>query len=323
MEHFYNNFLKALEERYPRKSDLTNALMDVLHLEKESIYRRLRKNVYFTAEETLQIAGAWNISLDNIISVNPDKTRPFHFSMIEYVDAREADYKILENYNRDLELVARDPDGRMIEVLNSIPRSLYCRSELLTRFYTMKWLYKYGMSEEVAPFGEIHLSERMRNLEMEYVECVHNISEVHAIHDNRFIEHLVDDILYFHSIGMVTEDEAVMLREELLTLLDYMEEVTVNGYFPDTKNKLFFYVAHTWLPTEYILFESKYLIRSSVSILERNAVASYDQKVFDRFMNMVQATKRSSVLMSGSNILQQVEFFNLQRSLIKTIQDTL
>ena len=317
---FYDNFLKALEERYPRKADLTNALMDILPLEKESIYRRLRKDVYFSAEETMKIAEAWNISLDNVIRISPNKTRPFHFNMIEYVDPQVCDYKLLENYNRELERIAQDPEGKMVEVLNALPRGLYCRSELLTRFVTMKWLYKYGAPEEIVPFSEIHVPERMRALDLEYVRLVHNIPELHAIHDKRFIEHFIDDILYFRLIGMVTEDEAALLRDELLTLLDYIEDVTIKGHFPTTGNKLLFYLSHTWLETEYALCESKDMTLSFVKVLERNAVVSTDKKVFDKFMNMVHATKRSSVLMSGSNILQQVEFFTRQRDIIKSIK---
>jgi len=319
MRQYYDHFLKTLEERYPHKPDLVNALMDVLHIEKESIYRRLRKDVYFTSEEILRIADVWNISLDNMISLTPDKTRPFHFNMIEYVHPRESDYKFLEEHNRKLEMVGNDPNGKMIEVLNALPRGLYCRSEHLTRFVTMKWLYKYGSFEDVVPFSAIHIPERMRALDMEYVRLVHHIREVHSIHDERFIEHLIDDILYFRSIGMVTEEEVTLLRGELITLLDYIEEVTVKGHFLTTENRLFFYLSHTWLDTEYTLYESKDVTLSFVKILERNSVSSSDKKVFDRFMNMVQATKRSSVLMSGSNALQQVEFFASQRDKITTL----
>jgi hypothetical protein len=317
---FYDNFLRALEERFPRKSDLVNALMEVLPLEKESVYRRLRKDVYFSAEETMQIARAWSISLDNITRAHPHKTRPFHFNMIEYIHPLEVDYKFLKNYNRDLEIIAQDPEGKMVEVLNALPRGLYGRSEHLTRFVTMKWLYKYGESTDIVPFSMIQIPERMRALDMEYVRLVHEIPEVHSIHDERFIEHLIDDILYFRSIGMVAEEEVSLLRGELITLLNYIEEVAIKGHFPTTGNKLFFYLSHTWLETEYSLYESKDLTLSLVKVLERNSVSSTDKKVFDRFMNMVQATKRSSVLMSGSNVLQQVEFFNRQREIIMGIQ---
>jgi len=238
MRQYYDVFLQKLEERFPRKSDLVNALMDVLHIEKESIYRRLRQDVFFSSEEIMKIAGAWNISLDNIISLTPDKTRPFHFNMIEYIHPRESDYRFLEEHNRMVELVGNDPEGKMIEVLNALPRGLYCRNEHLTRFVTMKWLYKYGATDEIVPFGAIHIPERMRALDVEFVRLVHNISEVHSIHDVRFVEHLIDDILYFRSIGMVTEDEVSLLKNELNTLLDYMEDVTVKGRFLGTGNKL-------------------------------------------------------------------------------------
>ena len=140
--HYYDNFMEALAERYPRKTDLANALMDILPIEKESIYRRLRKDVLFTSEEMMRIAAVWHISLDNIISTNPHKIRPFSFSMINYVNPQEADYEMFEDYNRILELIGQDPNGRLIVVSNTLPGALYYRHDHLTRFYKMKWLYK-------------------------------------------------------------------------------------------------------------------------------------------------------------------------------------
>jgi len=318
MIRFYDSFLQTLAERYPRKSDLTNALMDVLPLEKESIYRRLRKDVYFTAEETMQIANAWNISLDNTICTNSNKTRPFHLDMIEYVRPQESDYELLEKHNRILEVIGRDPDGKIIEVTSTLPRSLYCRSELLTRFFTMKWLYKYGLPEDALPFSDIHIPERIQALDREYIDLLHNISEVHKLHDSRFIEYLVDDIVYFHTIGMVTNDEVTLLRNELLTLIDYMVNTATKGYFHSGK-RFFFYLSYTWMETEYFLYESKSLTMSFVTIFGRNSIASFDRKVFDKFMNMAQFVKRSSVQMSESNALKQVEFFANQKNKIMTL----
>ncbi|MDR2585436.1 MAG: hypothetical protein LBC84_04345 [Prevotellaceae bacterium] len=319
MFHFYNNFIKALEERHPRKSDLTNALLEILPLEKESIYRRLRKDIYFTIEEAMQIAEAWNISLDNILRIDPNKTRPFHFNMIEYVHPKEADYKILEGYNRDLALFIKDPQAKRIEVINALPRSLYCRSEPLTRFFSMKWLFQYGNTHDVMTFGNIQIPERMRKIDLEYVQLMHEIPEIQSIHDQNVIKRLIDEIRYYRSIGMVKEDEAALLKEELLKLIDYMEGITGIGSFPDSGSKFFFYLSHTWLDTEYLIFDSKLLKWSFIRILERNSIASSDKTVFDKFMNVVNSIKRSSVLMSGSNTLQQVEFFNYQRDLVSSI----
>ncbi len=318
MKHFYDNFLLALEERYPSKSDLVNALVDLLHLEKESIYRRLRRDVYFSAEEVMRIAGTWNISLDNIVSLHPKKTRPLRLKMVEFVDPQEEDYAILEQHNRDLELIASDPDGVAIEIVNALPRGLYARSEPLTRFFNMKWRHKYA-PEKALNFCDIHIPERMRKLDLEYIHIEHSIAEVHSIHDPRMIENLVDEIVYYRSIGMLTHDDTALLRDELVQLADYIENVTLTGLFPEKKNKLFFYLSHTWIETEYLLFYSTNFHLSMVKVLERNSIASIDKVVLEQFMKMALATKRMSVLMSQSNALQQAEFFARQREIIMTL----
>jgi hypothetical protein len=319
MEQLYDKFLDALRERYPYKPDRVRALMGILPLEKESVYRRLRKDVYFSAEEVMRIAGVWDISMDKIINANSGKTRTFQFRMIEFTNPGETDYALLESFNRNLEAVAGDPNGQAFEVLNSLPRGLYCRSENLERFFTMKWLCKCAAPDRVRPFCDIRIPERMRALDAELIRLEHSISEMHSIHDVHLIENLIRDIIYFRSIGMVTADESLLLRDDLLELIDYLEEVTRRGAFPDTGRRMHFYLSHTWVETECALYKCKTLNMSRIKILERNSLTSLDGAVFQRLMNMVESVKRSSVLMSGSNALQQAEFFSRQRKIIRTL----
>ena len=318
MKPFYDNFLAALEERYPSKSELVNALVDLLHLEKESVYRRLRKDVLFSADEMMHISGSWNISLDNIIFVNPRKSHSFHLKILQFLDPQEEDYVIMEQHNRDLELVAADPAGMSIKIVNALPRGLYAKSEPLTRFFFMKWRHKFA-PEKALNFCDVHLSERMKEINSEYCRIERCISEMHSIHDPRLVKNLVDEIVYYRSIGMLTREDAALLREELLKLVDYVENVSLTGYFPDTGNKMFFYLSHTWIETEYLLFKSKNFNLSLVKVMECNNIASYDKNILDRFMKTLLATKRMSVLMSESNALKQAEFFTLQRNIIKTL----
>jgi hypothetical protein len=319
MKSFYDDFLHAVEERHPDKPDRVNALMGLLRLEKESVYRRLRKNVYFTAEEVMRIAGAWNISLDNIVAANREKTRPFRLKTVEFVDPQEEDYVILERHNRDLALIADDPGGMAFEVVNALPRGLYARSEPLTRFFTMKWRHKYS-PERVLSFSEITIPERMRELDLEYIRISHRIAEMHSIHDPRMIECMLEEVVFYRSIGMLDDDDVVLLHDELLALVDYLDEVTGTGVFPGKKGKMFFYLSHTRVDTEYFLYRSRLLDLSLVKVLERNYLASLDARVLDRFLTTALATRRMSVLMSASNALQQAEFFSRQREKIRSLR---
>ncbi len=236
---FYDNFLAALEERYPLKADLVNALTDILVLEKESIYRRLRRDVFFSADEVMRIASAWNLSLDNIICANPEKIRPFQYEMVDYNNPVEADYALLERFNNDMALVAKDPNGKVYEVLNSFPRGMYSRSELLTRFMTMKWLYKYGNPGEVRKFCDIKISERMQEIDREHINKLHNIAELHSYLDKRIYANVVDEIAYFHYIGMISKEEKAALKSDLLELIDYSELISQKGIFAKRARRFF------------------------------------------------------------------------------------
>jgi DNA-directed RNA polymerase subunit F len=320
MDHFYDNFLSALSERYPRKSDVVNALADILPIEKESIYRRLRKNIYFTLEEAMQIAAAWRISLDNIASSIPQKSGPFQYNMVDYLNPQADDYRFFEQFASVMELIANDPNGVVVEISNTLPSILYFGYDNMTRFFAMKWYYKYDIQENPLIFGDIHRPERMRMLEREYAGLVRNVPEVCVIFDSRFIEHLINDIQYFKSVRMIKEEEIALLKEELTEIIDYMENAALKGRFPDTGKKLFFYLSYTWLDAEYLLYKTKDMTLSLIKILELGAITSLDKKVFDKFMNVVQSSKRSSVLLSASNNLQIIEFFEKQRKLVIALQ---
>ncbi len=183
----------------------------------------------------------------------------------------------------------------------------------------MKWLYKCSRPDVAQPLRDIVISERMKALDEELVRLEHSVAELHSIHDVRMIENLVGEIAYFRSIGMVTAEEGKTLRTELLALLDHMEDATTRGYFPDTGKKLFFYLSHTWVETECVLYQSADFKMSSVKILERNSLASLDKAVFERLMNMAESIKRSSVLISQSNTLQRAEFFARQRAAVSAL----
>ena len=315
MTQFYETFLASLAERYPHKSDLVNALVNTLHLEKESVYRRLRKDVSFSAEEMLKIASAWNISLDNIASSNPNKIRPFQLKLVEFADPKEEDYNLLELHNKNLKFVAQSPGGQLLEVLNSLPYRACLSSEILTRFFTMKWLYKYDFPDRVRPMSEIHISERMRKINEEHTRWSFAIPEVYSVSDNRMINNLVDEIAYHHSIGMVTDEEVALLKKDLLSLMDYVEAAAERGQFPSGQ-KFNLYQSHSWIDSEFILVRSQQFNLSFVRLFERNMLGSSDSVVFEKLMNKAMSVRRSAVLLSGSNDLQRIELFSRLKKLI-------
>ena len=72
----YESFLAELRKKIPQGAKLTNTLVDMLYIEREAVYRRLRGEVPFTFMEVVTIAKKLGISLDNLADSDALKSRP-------------------------------------------------------------------------------------------------------------------------------------------------------------------------------------------------------------------------------------------------------
>ena len=58
----YESFLTELRKKIPQGAKLTNTLVDMLYIEREAVYRRLRGEVPFTFVEVMTVAKELGIS---------------------------------------------------------------------------------------------------------------------------------------------------------------------------------------------------------------------------------------------------------------------
>lgn len=63
----YDTILNAIREKIPNRIILANTLAELLNIEKEAVYRRLRGEVAFSFVEIAAISSSLGISLDNIV----------------------------------------------------------------------------------------------------------------------------------------------------------------------------------------------------------------------------------------------------------------
>ena len=94
----YDGFLSELRKRIPRGAELTNTLVDMLYIEREAVYRRLRGEVPFTFIEVMTVSKELGISLDNLAQADTGKSRPFQLKLVEYANPLESDYKMMREF---------------------------------------------------------------------------------------------------------------------------------------------------------------------------------------------------------------------------------
>ena len=316
---WYDYFIEALYKKHPQKSHLTEALMDLLAIEREAVYRRLRNDVAFTAHEIVKIASAWDISLDEILGIHSQQIQMFKAVLLQYVNPSKQEIQAMRRMIDFLETFSAVPTAEYMEVSNVLPRSLITGYPFLARYYIFKWACQYNNDDNILPFCRVAHSDQIRQIGLDYYRVIKQIPITNYIWDYKLFDYLVSDIQYFTSIYLITEDEKQLIKNDLLALLDYMSEVSSKGYFPETGNNINLYISQLNIDTNYNYFYSDTTKLCRIRAFVKYDFSSTNEEMTTNFRSWMNLKKRSSINISGVDEKSRIEYFMKQRQLVETL----
>ena len=316
---WYDCFLEALYKKYPQKSQLTEALMDLLSIEREAVYRRLRNDVIFPASEIIKIASTWNISLDEILGINSPQIQSFKLLTLQYVNPTKQELDEIQKMVNFIDVFSTFPNAEFMEVVNILPKSLTVGFPHIARYYIFRWMYQYSNDENVLPLSQVIYLDKIRQLGLAYYDKIKKVPIVNYIWDCMLFNYLVSDIKYFISIYLITEDEKQLIKNDLYALLDYMSEVSSKGCFPETGNSVNLYISQINIDTNYSYLYSDTVKMSRIRAFVKYEISSTDEELTTNFRNWMNLKKRTSVQISGVDERRRIEFFMQQRQLIDSL----
>ena len=315
---WYDYFMEALFKKYPKRLQLAHALMDLLFIEREAAYRRLRRDVMFPINEIIKISQVWNISLDEIIGVNSSQVS-FQMRQVNYLNPSTEELKYLKDVIQTIDNLKKHPNTEFMCICNKLPRNLLAGYKHLNQFYLFKWMYQYGNEQVIIPFSKIIASEEKGQLDQAYYQAIKQVPNTSFIWDNRIFEYLVSNIKYFHSIRMITDQEKDLIKEDLNALLSYMLLIANNGCYPETKNKVNLYISQLSVDTNYSYTFSPETKICFVHVFEKYDIYTLNVEMVHRFKIWMQQKKRSSIQITEVDERSRMEFFTKQQQVIDNL----
>lgn len=315
----HEKLVSAIRERIPHKATLTNTLVELLCIEREAVYRRMRGDVAFSFEEIATIVNKFGISLDNLVGGCAEKSRPYQLSLVEYIDPIEDDFKMWRLYNERLQEARNDPSSCRVECMNVLPSTSLLDYEYITRFYLCKWYNQYGHSDKTVHFSEIEPSKKL--LEVQRATAIESkyIKKTIFIWDPLIFQYIVNDIQYCRSIHLIDEENVRLLKQDLLRFLDKMEILAALGVYSETGNSLQFYISNINFDGSYSYQRTEKYRISIIRAFILNTVISFDQKAYEIVSNWLQSLLRSSTMISVSGEQQRILFFEKQRKIMDSL----
>ena len=317
-EFLFRNLIETLRDRIPQRGKLADVLAELLEIEKEAVYRRLRGSVPFSFQEVHAIASNMGFSLDSIAENISLNTRQMTVLMTEFTEPQERDYKKLEDFVANIQRLKDDPDSESGAIGSVIPTSLCVAYKNIYKFYIFKGAHQFGNPHKIKPYSKTIIPEQLKQINKVFVECVQYSPNSVYILDRNVINFFVNDIRFFYDIRLITREDILLLKEDLHILINDLERYCINSHF-DTGNKVDVFLTNIHIDSNYNYIDATKFKLTMLRTATFSDSYSFDEVVFKNMKNWLNFLKRTSTLISEGNMTERIIFFEEQRKIIDTL----
>ncbi|PTS92354.1 hypothetical protein DBR27_19770 [Flavobacterium sp. HMWF030] len=310
----------AIKQCVPEGTIIVHILMDLLSLGKESVYRRLRGEIGFTLEEIIKIANRFGISIDDIIEsgrvtnkwvvLNLDKLFSYENYIKQYCERLNEYLAIF----KDMQLAKR---SHLSSAGHIIPATFLFPYKKLSQFRHYKWHYFMKGAKPNFVFSNMVLPDEIIKAEENLLQEWRKVPMATIIVDEDIFSSMIKDIQFFASQQLVTQNELLQLKKELLDLLSSVEMLTETGCY-ETGSSVMIYLCKIKIDNCYYHMEYDDEELCFQRTFYMDLVSFNNTKFCKKQREWIDLLKRFSLLLTQSGDRQRLDFFEKQRQLIKS-----
>ncbi len=317
MNKLQHEVVRIIKEYTPQNMQPINILIDILPMSKEAAYRRLRGEIDFSFTEIVKLSQTFNVSLDSLI-----KEEYSNYILPDVVQIVSSDKNnSIDNYCLLLEYViscirkTKESANPIIfsntHHILSHPYIFKYKNISKFRFYR----YLYFQNEDIDKnFSDFIVPDKIITLEyMLYKEALQiKISYVHLM---EIAQIYVTDINYFYKLGVLSEKDAEIQKNEALSLINDINHDSITGR--NNYNVPFtLYVSNINFQADCVYFFSEYFETVIVQLFGFNFYSFNDYNSIIDMKNWMKNLISSSTQITSSAEKQRYEFFQKQEKTI-------
>ena len=314
----HQQFKSNMQKKISHKATLANTVAELLDLDKDAVYRRLRGEVNFSPTEMAIIARNLGISLDEIAGIDTSQVNSINLTLSKHIDPTEVDYALYNEYINLLKSIKDEPDTKIMEGGNFFPNYLFFDYEYITRAIMFRWSQSSFFGKRL-PFEEVTIPERMRDLQKQVCDYARHIKSTTYVWDIRIFKLFVSIIKVYAKVNLIKEDDVALIKNDLTTLLNDLETMAVTGKYQETGNEVFIYVGETNAVSNFGYIETKNMRISLFRAFLLNSFSSYENLLFDEISSWLHSAQRMTTLISVSGEKERNDFFEAQQEIIATL----
>jgi len=298
-------------ESIPENIKPIEFLTELLNIGKESAYRRMRSEIPFTFEEITKLALELDFSVDEIIGKNKEERIFLDLQVNSSSSHEESFLATIQEYYKYTELISNANDKEVFCALNRLSVATMLGFDTLFKLYYYNWKHQtYNVSIN-DPFSVTVIPPEVNALRHQFKLLKPDIYNVHYIIDRDIFQNTTRMIQYYYNRKLISDEEIVILKDELNCVLKNIEMVMQTG------------CNETGASASYYLSLLDIEMNSNCATFDGNIACLYwmhpvnsicivNQEVCNMQKRWIESIKKYSILVTLSNEILQAEFINKQ-----------
>lgn len=298
--------IETVLNHIPKNEKSVVYLVNMLNLSRESAYRRIRGDIPFTVQELVKLATSLEFSVDSIFDQEKQNHSFFDISRISR-DSTNLFLFMLKKYNEIHEKIVFAKKKEAIMAFNSFPPPFYAGFQNLFKFTYYKWLYQDSETPRNEPFSKMVLPDDAVLFQKKIRGNTIPGKNIILILDMNIFLNLIKEIQYFYQRKMLNEEELLLLKEEIVKMVELYGEIAQTGIYGSANIQL--YLSPLCVNSNAVYYNYDDKVEPYFWIFTINPVIIQNMRFTSLQLKWLNSLKRQSVLITLSNEIMQAEFF--------------
>ena len=312
-------FISKILQYIPKNINPVNYLSDILKISSKSVYRRIKGEIPFTLTEIFALSKELNFSIDQILGL--DKVEDVYFTLQadKVLSPEDAFKQMLQQYYEHTERLNRASRVESLMAMNHIPIIFTVFFDNLFKFSFYKWMHQNHRASLKYCFHDVAIPSEISSLKDKVIASSIKNDNITLIIDPNYILATIKEIRYYHKRKLLTDDEALLIRDDLFKMVDWAESLVSKGYI-EGGGKINLYLLEFDLKVSSSYIEYDDIVKSNIMIYTVNPINIFNSKTFSEIhKRWFETIKKYSVLITQSNEVMQAQYLDKQRNYIENI----
>jgi hypothetical protein len=308
-ENIQLSFLESIKDKLPASRSLADELAEILHISRDSAYRRIRGETVLSLDEVKILSNRFNVSVDELLSPASEMVA-FQCHAIDHVNFTFEGW--LKSILGNLEMLNRHAQKELICSAKEIPVFYYFHFPQLAAFkifFWMKTMLKFPQfqlqkfSPEIIP-GE--LLAQGRKIWGVYA----SLSSTEIWNQDAFYMTLRQIEFYRRRHFFSKPDQILLLYDQFAELLSYVRSSAASGKRGDGTGHFKLYRSDALMADNTVLFKMGDKRTTFISHNNLNIQSTTHKRFCRQTEDFLGDLQDNAVLMSDSGERERNKFFD-------------